>query len=78
MDNKLVNFNLNMNEISDKTELKIIEFLNENGPSFLGEVVKNLKISNSKGLKITNQLLTKGIIRHSDPPLQYELNSEPK
>ena len=65
-----------MTKENDKTELEIIEFLDENGPSFLGEVVKNLKISNSQGLKITNQLLSRGIIRHSDPPLQLELNSE--
>ncbi len=67
-----------MTKTNDKTELEIIEYLENNGPSFLGEVVKNLKLSNSKGLKITNQLLSRGIIRHSDPPLQYELNSEAK
>ena len=67
-----------MTKVNDKTELKIIEYLETNGPSFLGEVVKNLKISNSRGLKITNQLLSKGIIKHSDPPLQFELNSESK
>lgn len=67
-----------MTEIKDKTEQKIIKFLSENGPSFLGEVVKGLKLSNSKGLKYTNQLLSKGIIKHSDPPLQYELNTEIK
>jgi predicted ArsR family transcriptional regulator len=67
-----------MNKISNKTELKIIEFLDENGPSFLGEVVKELKLSYTKGLRHTNLLLSKGVIKHSDPPLQYELNSEPK
>lgn len=67
-----------MTKIKDKTELEIIEFLDENGPSFLGEVVKGLKLSYTKGLRHTNQLLSKGVIRHSDPPLQYELNSEPK
>lgn len=65
-----------MTEIKDKTEQKIIKFLDENGPSFLGEVVKELKLSNSEGLKITNQLLSKGIIKHSDPPSQYILSSE--
>lgn len=78
MDEESVNYNLNMKKISDKTELKIIKFLDENGPSFLGEVVKELRLSYTKGLQHTNQLLSKGVIRHSDPPLQYELNSEPK
>ncbi|WP_158864281.1 hypothetical protein [Maribellus comscasis] len=67
-----------MTKVKDKTELEIIEFLDENGPSFLGEVVKNLKLSYSKGLKHTNKLLSRGIIKHSDPPLQYELNSDAK
>lgn len=67
-----------MTKIKDKTELEIIEFLDENGPSFLGEVVKELKLSYTKGLRHTNQLLSKGVIRHSDPPLQYELNSGSK
>jgi len=69
---------MNMKKINNKTELKIVEFLDENGPSFLGEVVKELKLSYTKGLRHTNQLLSKGVIRHSDPPLQYELNSESK
>ena len=72
------NIKINMTNINDKTDLKIIEFLDNNGPSFLGEVVKSLKLSYSKGLKHTNQLLSKGIIKHSDPPLQFELNSESK
>lgn len=67
-----------MTKVNDKTELEIIEFLDENGPSFLGEVVKGLKLSYTKGLKYTNTLLSKGIIKHSDPPLQLELNSESK
>ncbi|MBN1987535.1 MAG: hypothetical protein JW761_14585 [Prolixibacteraceae bacterium] len=67
-----------MTKVNDKTELKIIEFLDENGPSFLGEVVKGLKLSYTKGLKHTNLLLSKGIIKHSDPPLQLELTSKAK
>ncbi len=65
-----------MVKIKDKTEKRIIQFLDENGPSFLGEVVKELKLSYSRGLEYINQLLSKGVIKHSDPPLQYELNSD--
>lgn len=79
MDEKLEKNNkIDMTNISDTTDLKIIEFLDKNGPSFLGEVVKGLKLSYTKGLRHTNQLLSKGIIKHSDPPLQFELNTEPK
>jgi len=67
-----------MIKMKDKTEKKIVQFLDENGPSFLGEVVKELKLSYTKGLRHINQMLSKGIIRHSDPPLQYELNSDSK
>lgn len=67
-----------MTEENIKTEKKIIEFLDENGPSFMGEVVKELKISYSNGLNRINSLLSKGVIRHSDPPLQFEINSESK
>ncbi len=67
-----------MTENREITEKKIVEFLNENGPSFLGEVVKELKLSYSKGLELVNRLLNKGTIRHSDPPLQFEINSDSK
>ena len=67
-----------MTENRKKTEKKIVEFLNENGPSFLGEVVKELKLSYSKGLELVNRLINKGEIRHSEPPLQFEINSDSK
>ncbi|MFW6277728.1 MAG: hypothetical protein ACOC1J_03565 [Prolixibacteraceae bacterium] len=67
-----------MIKMKDKTEKKIIQFLDENGPSFLGEVVKELRLSYTKGLGHINQLLSKGKIRHSDPPLQYEINPDSK
>ncbi len=63
---------------NNETDEKIIAFLNENGPSFLGEVVNELKISYTTGLSRVNNLLSKGVIRHSDPPLQFELNAEKK
>ncbi|WP_147372147.1 Lrp/AsnC family transcriptional regulator [Mariniphaga sediminis] len=60
------------------TEKRIIQFLDENGPSFLGEVVKELKLSYTKGLEHISKLLEKGIIKHSDPPLQYEIDPDSK
>jgi predicted ArsR family transcriptional regulator len=69
---------LNMTNTNNKTEKRIIQFLEDNGPSFLGEVVKELKLSYTRGLGHINQLLSKGVIRHSDPPLQYEINSDSK
>ncbi len=60
----------------NKTEKRIIHFLDQNGPSLMGEIVKELRLSYSTGLDHMNQLLSKGIIRHSDPPRQFELNSD--
>lgn len=62
----------------DKTEKEIVQYLSENGPSFLGEVVKELKLSYTKGLGHITRLLSKGVVKHSDPPLQYEINSDSK
>lgn len=67
-----------MTEYSDKTEQKIIKFLDQNGPSFMGEVVRGLKLSNSRGLSQINNLISKGVVRHSDPPVQYELSTKTK
>ncbi|MFW6370489.1 MAG: hypothetical protein ACOC10_04710 [Bacteroidota bacterium] len=62
--------------MSRKTEKQIIDYLDENGPSFLGEVVKELKLSYSRGLELTNKLLSKGIIKHTHSPLQLKLNTD--
>ncbi len=65
-----------MTDINDKTILKIIQFLDKNGPSLMGEVVKGLKLSNSKGLRHIYHLQTKGVVKRSDSPLQFELNPD--
>lgn len=65
-----------MNKKNDKIDSSIIDFLDKNGPSFLGEVVKELKISYTTGLNRINQLKSKGIIRRANPLLRYELNPE--
>ncbi len=59
-----------------QTEKRIIRFLRENGPSFLGEVVKGLKLSYTKGLEHITNMSSKGIIRRSESPLRYELKSD--
>ena len=65
-----------MNKKNDKIDNRIIEYLEKNGPSFLGEVVKELKISYTTGLNRISLLKSKGIIRRANPLLRYELNSE--
>lgn len=65
---------LNYDEMSRKTEKKIVEFLSENGPSFFGEVIKELRLSNAKGIENILRLHSKGIIRRTNSPVQYELD----
>lgn len=67
-----------MTEIKEKTEQKIADYLEENGPSILGEVLRALKLSYSNGKTHINNMLTKGIVKQSAPPLQLELNTDPK
>jgi DNA-binding Lrp family transcriptional regulator len=62
--------------MSKRTEKRIIQFLEKNGPSFLGEVVKELKLSYTKGLELINKLYSKGIVKRTYSPLQYKLNSD--
>jgi hypothetical protein len=64
--------------MSRQTEKDIIQFLDRNGPSLLGEVVKELKLPYSKGLEYIQKLLRKGKVRHSDPPVHFEVNTETK
>jgi DNA-binding MarR family transcriptional regulator len=65
-----------MTEKDEKTEQEIADFLEENGPSILGEVLRALKLSYSNGTKHINNMLTKGIVKQSAQPLQLELNSD--
>ncbi|GAB1453597.1 hypothetical protein MASR2M47_36530 [Draconibacterium sp.] len=67
-----------MTEIKETTEKEIVDYLEENGPSILGEILKALKLSYSNGKKHINNMLTKGIVKQSGRPMQLELNTEPK
>ncbi len=67
-----------MTEITEKTEQEIADFLEENGPSVLGEVLRALKLSYSNGKKHINNMLTKGIVKQSDARLQLALNTDRK
>ncbi|MDD4225054.1 MAG: hypothetical protein WCY58_06360 [Mariniphaga sp.] len=59
-----------------ETEERIVRFLDENGPSLLGEVVKELKLSYTKGWEYVSRLLTQGVIKRADLPLQFEINQD--
>ena len=65
-----------MSEINTKTEQKIIDYLEKNGPSMLGEVVKELKLSYTNGLRTIKKLQARGIIKHASTKVGFALNSK--
>lgn len=67
-----------MTEINESTKQQIIEYLGKNGPSFLGNVIKELKLSYINGTNHINFLVTRGIVKHSDSPLLFELDFKSK
>ena len=67
-----------MIEIKENTEQEIANYLEENGPSILGEVLRALKLSYSNGKKHINNMLIKGIVKQSAARLQLDLNTDAK
>jgi len=81
-DNRIIETNqkqlTGMTEIKEKTEQEFADYLKENGPSVLGEVLKALKLSYSNGKRHINNMLTKGVVKQNASMLQLEPNSDPK
>jgi len=59
--------------IKDPTKRAIIDFLKENDHSSYGEIIKNLSLSSSTGLKYINELKEEGIISNKIMPPFYKL-----
>lgn len=55
------------------TKRAILEFLAERGMSYLGEIIKNLSLSYSKGIKYINEMKEEGLIDNSINPPKYDL-----
>lgn len=55
------------------TKRAILEFLSERGMSYLGEIIKNLSLSYSKGIKYINEMKEEGLIDNSINPPKYDL-----
>ena len=81
-DNRIIETNqkqlTGMTEIKEKTEQEIADYLEKNGPSVLGEVLKALKLSYSNGKRHINNMFTKGVVKQNASMLQLEPNSDPK
>ena len=59
--------------VKDPTKRAIIDFLKENDHSTYGEIIKNLSLSSSNGLRHINELKEKGIISNKIMPPFYKL-----
>lgn len=59
--------------IKDPTKKAIINFLREKDQSTYGEIIKNLSLSSTSGLKYINELKADGIISNKIKPPFYKL-----
>jgi len=55
------------------TKRAILEFLSESEMSYLGEIIKNLSLSYSKGIKNILEMKKDGLIDNSINPPKYNL-----
>ncbi len=55
------------------TKKAILEFLADSGMSYLGEIIKNLSLSYSKGIKNILEMKKDGLIDNSINPPKYNL-----
>ena len=60
--------------VKDPTKLAIIDFFKEKDHSTYSEIIKNLSLSSSNGLKHINELEEKGIISNKIMPSFYKLS----
>jgi len=57
----------------DPARQAIIDFLKEHEQCTYGEIIKNLSLSSTKGLKIINEMKEEGIISNKIVPPFYQL-----
>uniref|UniRef100_UPI0032170D1B hypothetical protein n=1 Tax=uncultured Draconibacterium sp. TaxID=1573823 RepID=UPI0032170D1B len=67
---------INIKEIENSSEKDILMYLNRKGNCIYGEIIKNLKLPNSRGQEAIYSLLSKGLIKHKDRSSVIELNVE--
>ncbi len=69
---------LDIDQIENPFEKDILLFLREKGTCVYGDIMKELKISASRGQEAIYSLLTKGLVRHKNKSSRIELNVELK
>ncbi len=62
--------------LNDEVKMSVLDFLNNSGPSSLGNILQALKISQTAGTKHILELKLLGLIDKSEDPPNY--NIDPK
>ena len=69
---------VDISRVNNPYEKDVLTFLSRNGKCIYGDIIKELKISASKGQEAIYSLLNKGCIKHQDKTSYIELNVDLK
>ncbi|RIJ47545.1 hypothetical protein D1614_13200 [Maribellus luteus] len=69
---------VDISRVNNPYEKDVLTFLSRNGKCIYGDIIKELKISASKGQEAIYSLLNKGFIKHQDKTSYIELNVDLK
>jgi len=61
-----------LEEIKDPTKRAILSYLLENGVSYLGEILKHLAISYSRGYKYLEEMEREGLVETMTEPPKFK------
>jgi hypothetical protein len=68
--------NIDLNEIDNPFEKKIIAFLKNKKKCIYGEIIRELKIPTQRGQEAIYSLLNKGVVQHINKSSYIELSAE--
>ncbi|MFV0269154.1 MAG: hypothetical protein ACK5HT_18675 [Draconibacterium sp.] len=69
---------VDISRVNNPYEKDVLTFLSRNGKCIYGDIIKELRISASKGQEAIYSLLNKGFIKHQDKSSYIELNVDLK
>jgi len=67
---------IDIQKINNSQEKDILMYLDQEGKSIYGEIIRNLQLSATRGQEAIYSLMNKGLIRHRDKSSFIELNVE--
>ena len=67
---------IDIDKIKDSPEKDVLMYLDQEGKCIYGEIIRNLKLSTTRGQEAIYSLMNKGLIRHKGKSSLIELNVE--